>query len=175
MTTPDLRGLAARDASPPAPHGQEWQRIAQDTRALLDAALDELDRRKSKMDALLAELERPCCESCLTTLDYADVDVEDELPSPPYAERWDDAVVSMWHYCCATCDWEHSGDGDPPSIASRMRAAGRLPVRPVKTAVADLDREFFAGLRKAGDAWTPPQSVRDMQASSMTGDREGER
>jgi len=52
----------------------------------------------------------------------------------------------------------HSSADEAQAESDRRRAA-----------VAELDRQFFAGLREAGSRWVPPTRISDMQASSMTG------
>lgn len=61
---------------------------------------------------------RHVCESCGTELDYAVAELTN--PRGAFAAHWlgEDAqgnVIWVWAYCCAACDWEHDGHGDPPT------------------------------------------------------------
>lgn len=76
------------------------------------------------------ELERPCCMGCFALLDFSHVDVSTPLPGPVHAERWlcyPDGEA-MWCYACA-CGYEAAGSGPLPSVARRLRMAGRMAGR----------------------------------------------
>lgn len=77
------------------------------------------------MTGLQTELERPCCSNCLRVLRFRRVRADADTPSDPYAEWWRDDGLRSWQYRCV-CGWEECGDGKPPSIASRLRRAGRM-------------------------------------------------
>jgi len=73
----------------------------------------------------------------------------------------------IWSWRVRRCDTDID-EGMEESLAAAFAASEAAAHK--AAVIADLDQRFFARLRAAGAAWTPPQSIRDMQASSMTGE-----